>query len=102
MTTLTQGRHPDVEHVDAIVQVLSEPALCNRVPQVLIGRGNHTDVHLDRSCSAQAEEFALLQHAQHLRLRRQRHLGDLVKNEQASAASFSLARLRVLWNSEGS
>ena len=61
-----------------------------------IGGGDDADVDADRPRASQSQELALLEHAQELRLRRRRHLGDFVEEQHAAGGQFNLARLRLL------
>src|SRR5258708_31901106 len=53
-----------------------------------VGRCNHTHVHFHRHVAADALELALLQHAQQLLLRAERHLADLVQEDRALVRGF--------------
>ena len=44
-----------------------------------------------RLAAADARELALLEHAQELRLERQRHVADLVEEERAAGGRLELA-----------
>jgi hypothetical protein len=99
--TFPQRRDTDLEDVDPIVQVVSEAALRDGAPQVLIGRGNHPDVHFDGTGPAKANEFPLLEHPQERRLRHQRHLGHFVEKEHAAMGQFNVTRLQLLGAREG-
>ncbi len=76
---LAQGRHDDADHVEPIVEVLAETSLGNEFFEVLVRGGDHPHVDLDRLRPADRLEPALLQHAQHLDLRIQRDVADLVQ-----------------------
>src|SRR5262249_47882014 len=101
LAAFAQRRDPDVEDVNAVVQVLSEYALRNRAEQILIGRGDQTRVHLDGPHATEAKKIALLQDTQELRLRHQRHFRDLVEKQHAAMCQFHLPRLRLLGAREG-
>ena len=70
--TFAQRRHVDRNHGEPEVQVLAEVALLDFFLEVLVRRGDHADVDLDRARRSEALDFALLQHAQHLGLRLRR------------------------------
>ncbi len=79
LAPFAQRRQLDREHVQAIEQVLAELPELNRLVQVAIGRRDDAGVGLEHARAAETLEFALLQHAQELRLRRQAHLADFVE-----------------------
>jgi hypothetical protein len=79
-----QRRHLDVDDVEAVVQVLAELALADRLGQVAVGRGDQPHVDLDRLAAADPLERPLLQHAQQLDLQRRRYLADLVEEHGAA------------------
>ena len=91
----------DVEHVQTIVEVGAELALRHRIVQVPVGGGDHAHVGVDRARAAQAHELALLQHAQELRLRGGRHLGDFVEKQHAARRQLNLSGLGLLRAGEG-
>src|SRR5439155_1077824 len=59
--------------------------------EVLVGGGDDAHVGPDRIAAADARELALLEHAQELRLERERHVGDLVQEERAARGDLELA-----------
>ncbi len=52
--------------------------------QVAVGRRDQPHVDAQRSCSTEALELVLLQHAQDLRLRARAHVADFVEEERAA------------------
>ena len=68
-------------------------ALLDLLLEVLVGRGDHADVHLDRARRPQPLDLALLQHAQHLGLRLRAHVADLVEEDRAAIGLLELADL---------
>ena len=73
----------DGKDVEAIEQVRSETAAGDFLFQVAVGGGNHTHVHLGRSCAPQPLELLLLQHAQELDLHVGRQLPDFIQEDRA-------------------
>jgi hypothetical protein len=57
--------------------------------------GNHAHVDLDHAVAAQPLELLLLQHAQHLGLRLQAHVADLVEEDRALVGLLELADLPI-------
>ena len=66
---LAQRRHLHRHDVEPVVQVLAELAGLDHRRQIAVGRGNQSNVHLDRPRAAEPLELVLLQHAQDLGLR---------------------------------
>ena len=92
---LAQRRHVDRDDVEAVEQVLAERALVDLLFEVLVGRGDHAHVHLDDAVAAEPLELLLLQHAQHLGLRLQAHVADLVEEDRALVGLLELADLPI-------
>ena len=78
--------------VEPIVQILAEPRRRDLLLDVLVRRGEHAHVHLHRLRAADARHDAVLQHAQHLRLRGETHVADLVEKQRAAIRLLELAR----------
>ncbi len=68
LAALAQRRCLDPHDVQAVVQVLAEAARGDGLSEILMRRGDHADVDSDRRLAADAEEFALGEHAQQPRL----------------------------------
>ena len=68
LLALPQGLEGDGDHVEPVVEVLSEAALPHLLPQVLVGGGDDPDVQLDHPAAAEPDELALLQDPQQLGL----------------------------------
>ena len=88
---LAQRRHLDGDHGEAVEEVLAEAALGDLLLQVLVRGGEHADVDAERLLAAHALERLLLQHAQHLGLRLQAHVADLVEEDRAAVGQLELA-----------
>jgi hypothetical protein len=85
------GGKVDREHVEPVQQVLAQLARLHRFQRVAVGRRDHAHVGLQHLRGAHAHEGARLQHAQQLDLQVQRHLGDLVQEQRASARALEKA-----------
>ena len=59
--------------------------------QVAVGRRQQPDVDLDRVVGADAVNLAVLQHAEQLRLQRQRHVADFVEEQRAAVGVLESA-----------
>ena len=89
---LGERREVDGDHVEAIEQIHPEPAR-GRLPREVLGRGGEqAHVHAPGPPVADAADLALLQHAQQLRLERQRQLADLVEQQRAAVRLLEQAR----------
>src|SRR6266853_997842 len=88
---LTERRHLDRDDVQAVVEILPEPARRDALGQVLVGGGEDTDVHPDGVLAPHPLEGLLLESAQHLGLGLEAHVADLVKEEGALIGQLELA-----------
>ena len=81
---LAQRGQPQANHVQAVEQVFTEPALLHALLQVLVRGGNHTHMRLDSGMAAHAVELPVRQHAQQAGLQVKRHIADFVQKERAA------------------
>ena len=88
---LAQRRHADLDHVEAVVQVLAELAGLHLGAEVLVRRAQQA--HVDRQLGDRADRphRALLDRAQQLRLHRQRQVADLVEEQRAAVGRLEEA-----------
>ena len=91
LEALAQRRHPDREHVEAVVEVLAELAVLDQLDHVAVGGGDQAEVDLHRPLGADGIDLALLQRAQQLDLRVERQLADLVEEQRAAVGLLELA-----------
>ena len=75
-------------------RVLAEVAVGDFLLEVPVGRRDDPAVGGQQGVTAHAAELSLLQHAQQLRLQRQRHVGDLVEEQGAAGGLLELADRR--------
>ena len=87
---LAQRRHVDEDDREPVVEVLAERALADLGQQILVRRRDDADVDVDRAVAADAGDPALLQRAEHLRLRVEAHVADLVEEERAAVGLLEL------------
>ena len=80
---LAQRGDGDREHVEAVLEVLAEPARRHLLGEVAVGRGDDPHVDLIVRSSADPLELPVLEHAQELGLELRRQLADLVEEERA-------------------
>ena len=81
---LAQRRHGERDAVQPKVEVLAERAARDLGLEVAVGGGDEAHVDLPRPHAADARDLARLEHAQQLRLQRQRQLADLVEEDGAA------------------
>ena len=89
LDALAQRRQRDLDHVDAVVEILSEAAVLHPLKQVLVRGGHETDVHFDLFVPADGLDRALLDRAQELHLGRRvdgryfglNHLDAVIRRE---------------------
>ena len=98
---LVQRGDADDDDAQAVVEVLAEIAFGNLRRKVLVGRGEHADIHFDVLVAAHAGEFLLLQDTQHLGLGGQAHIADFVQEEGAAVRLFELALVLLDGRGEG-
>ena len=84
-------RQGDLDHLQAVVQVLAEAPLLDLGLEVAMGRRDDANVDLDRRVAADPLEGVLLQDAEDLGLRLRGHVADLVQEEGALVGRLELA-----------
>src|SRR5918996_2446030 len=82
LLALAERGHVDVDHVQPVVEVLAELPVVNPLGEVAVRRRDHADVDLDRHVRSDPLELALLENAQQLGLRAERHLANLVEEDR--------------------
>ena len=91
---LAQRRHPEVDDVQAVVEVLAELALGDEVLQVAVGGGDDADVDAaPGALGADLLQLAGFEEAEQQPLHAQRHLADFVEEDGAFVGGLELARL---------
>src|SRR5262245_27988290 len=88
----TQRRQAQRHDIKPEEQILAEQSLLDEDAQVLVGGRDDAHIGLDRSAPAHRRLFAVLQHAQELRLRFHRHVADLIEEERTAFGLFEAAR----------
>ena len=74
--------------VQAVVEIVAEPAFIDQLLQVHIRCGDDTDVHLDGVDASQAHELTLLDHAQQLGLSLRTYGSDFIKKYRPLVGDF--------------
>ena len=98
---LAQGRQPDGERIDTVVQVFAEATIADELLEWAVGRGNEPEVHRDRFVPAQPFESSLLEHAQQLGLGDEGQVPDLVEEQRSVARQLEPSWLPVVRAGEG-
>ena len=88
---LAQRRHEYRDHAQTKVQIFAKASTADLGLQVLVRRREHPDVDLDPRRTADGLERLLLQDAQHLGLRLDAHVADLVEKQRAAVGDLELA-----------
>ncbi|OPZ77390.1 MAG: hypothetical protein BWY77_01706 [bacterium ADurb.Bin431] len=94
LAALAQRRHPDMDGIEAVKEVLAEVAAAHLLLELLVGGGDETHVGLDGGHSADAHEFARLEHAQQLDLGGKGKFTDLVEKDGALIGELEVALAR--------
>ena len=97
-TRSRSARAADGEDVEAEEEILAEAPGRDLLAEILVGRGEHAHVDVDDVLAADAADLARLQRAQHLGLRDEIHVADLVEEQRAAVRLLeeaALARLRA-------
>ena len=81
---VAKRRHSQPDDVQAVEQVTAESARCDLGFEGAVRRGHDAHINPPRDVLADAPHFALLEHAQQLRLGARRKLAHLVENEGAA------------------
>ena len=90
---IAQRRHAHGDHVDAEVEILAEAAGLDLGVEVAVGGAHQAHVDADGLGAADRAHFAVLQHAQDLRLHLGAHVADLVEKQGAAVGGLEQAAL---------
>jgi hypothetical protein len=93
IAALAQGRHAQRDHVQAVVEVLTEGPLLHHGAEVAVGRRHDAHVDLLGLGATDRHERPFLDDAKDLHLERGRHVTHLVHEEGASVGHLEEARL---------
>ena len=81
---LAQRRHPDLDDIDAVVQVFAEFRFRDQVGEILVGRRQDTHVDGRFALLADGPHGFFLDHAQQLHLHVQRQVRDFIEEQCAA------------------
>ena len=84
LAPLAQRRQLQRHDVQAVEEVLAEPALGDELLEVGVGGGDDADVDLDRLRLAERVDLVRFEEAQQLRLHVEPDIGDLVEEQRAA------------------
>src|ERR1700720_4019027 len=90
------------ENIQAIVQILSEFTVTDHLPQISIGRRDHTNIDARGTSAAYGLELALLEHAEQLGLKLQWHVSNFIKKQCAAVRQRKPADMRINRSGKGS
>ena len=85
------GGSRERDDIQSVKEVLAERAGPRRGFEIAVRRGNQSEIHAHRPCSADAFELAFLQRAEQLGLEGERQLADLIEEERAAIGELHLA-----------
>ena len=83
VSSIPQGRQLDPNHVNTVIQVLTEIFVFDFLLKILVGSRDDPCVDLDGLMAADRKKFAFFQHTQQFALHGQRHLRDFIQKETA-------------------
>src|SRR4029079_5788842 len=98
---LAEGRHPNGEYVQPIIEILAEAAVVNQIDQILIGGGDQPNVDFHPLLAANWIDLAVLQGTQQLHLSFERQFADLVEEEGAAIGLHEFADALLRGAGEG-
>src|SRR5438094_8803091 len=96
VVSLPQGRQCDRELIEAVINILAEPAGPHFALGGSIGGGDDPSVHPDRLLAAKRLHLPLLQRTQQLRLRAERKVDDLVEEKASALRTRELPLLMLM------
>lgn len=96
-----QGGKPDYREAQAVIQVGAETAGGDLLGQVGVGGRHHPHVHLKNAGAADALEFLILDHPQHVFLEFEGGVADLVEEKGAPVDALKAAPALVDGPGEG-
>ena len=91
----------DVNHVEAIIEILSELAFANILKKISVRGRNKPKIHCDIFVAAYTLNLARLNDAQKLDLRRKIDFRYLVQKERSAVSRLELADLEAIRSSKG-
>src|SRR5258708_23997912 len=84
LAPITQRRHQDGNHTEAVIEVFAESAFCNLFFKVFVRGRDDANVHIRFFSTADGANFTFLKDAIELHLHGEAHVSDLVHEECAT------------------
>ncbi len=100
-TTFPQSRQLDGEHLQPVIEILTEPTLLDHGAKVAVGGRHQPDVGVQGSRATDPLESALFQDAQDFGLDRQGQLSNLVEKQGAAVRHLEASSLSAVSTGEG-
>src|SRR2546428_13916421 len=94
--SLPEGRQGDPEFVQAVVDILAEPASPHRSLERDIGGGDDPRGHSHRPLAAERLDLSFLQCTQELRLRGERQVDNLIEKKASALCQLELPLLSLM------
>src|SRR5262249_15132318 len=91
LTALPKRWERDRDHVQAIEEILAEPARLDLGAEIAVRRGHEPEIDAARHGVAHAPDLRILEHAQKLHLERGGHLAHFVEEERPAVRRFEEA-----------
>ena len=85
---IAERRHEEGDDVEAVEEVFAEVAAGDLFFEILVGRGDDSDVDVDGVRCSDGEEALFVECAQNLGLRLEAHVADFVEEERAAVGAF--------------
>ena len=95
-------RDANVDDIQAIKKVFSESLFFNFFVEVFVSCSQNPHIGVDRTCSAEALELAILQNSQQFHLKCWTDLADLIEKQRSSIGQFKSAFLPAVRAGESS
>src|SRR3989442_4358149 len=96
VVSLPEGRQGDRELVQAIVDILAEPAGPHLALEGHVGGGDEPQLHMDRLLASEGLHLSHLQHTQQLRLCGEREIGDFIEKKRSAPGKLELPLLSLM------
>src|SRR4029077_19746409 len=90
---IAQRRHPQLDAVEPVVEILSEATLRDLAPEITVCGGQEAHVNLTRVERSEPQDFLRFGPSKQLRLKHERQIRDLVEEDGTSIGGFEETRL---------
>ncbi len=91
--SLPECRQGDMNGIDAIIQILPEPAFTHQLLQIHIGSANQADIDGLRLIAAHPYDAPVLNSTKQLRLQVQRNIADFIQEQRPAIGLLELANV---------